>query len=128
MAGTGPDPLSRRERQIMDIVYARSEASVSQVLEDLSDPPSYSALRALMGILEQKGFLKHTKVGQRYIYSPTRPRRLAGKKALTHVLRTFYDGSISRAVASLIDTTQAKVSAEELDQLQSLIDETRKKV
>jgi len=118
--------LSRRERQIMDIIYRRGNASVTEVLNDLLDPPSYSAVRALLSILENKGHLKHKREGARYIYMPTQPRHNAGKSALKRVLQTFYDNSVEKTVAALLDISDSEFSDEELDRLAQLIDQTRK--
>ena len=92
--------LSRRERQIMDAVYARGEASATEVWQDLHDPPSHTAVRTLLRILEEKGHLRHKKQGRRFIYRPTRPRGRAGRSALKGVLETFFDGSLEKAVAA----------------------------
>src|SRR4051812_22619441 len=92
--------LSRRERQIMDIIYARGEASAATVLAELPDPPSYSAVRALLAILVEKGHLKHRSEQGRYIFAPTLRRAQAGRSALLRVLETFYEGSIEKAVAA----------------------------
>ena len=124
MSRKPPADLSRRERQIMEIVYARGEASAAQVLEDLPDPPSYSAVRALLAILEQKGQLKHRSEQGRYIYAPTRRRARAGRSALVRVLETFYEGSLEKAVAALL-TSDSRLSAEELRRLSELIEQAR---
>ena len=116
--------LSRRERQIMEIVYARGEATAAQVLEDLPDPPSYSAVRALLAILEQKGQLKHRSEQGRYIYAPTRRRSKAGRSALVRVLETFYEGSLEKAVAALL-SSDSRLSADELQRLSELIEQVR---
>lgn len=101
MARTNPLYLSRRERQIMDIVYARGQASVNEVLDNLPDPPSYSAVRALMRILEDKGHLKHRKKGIKYVYEPTRKRKDAAKIVLRNIVDTYFGGSYSEAVSAL---------------------------
>ena len=119
-------PLSRRERQIMDIVYARGEATAGQVLADMADPPTKTAVRTLLRILEEKGHLKHRQEGQTYIYKPSRPRNRAGRSALRRVLDTFYDGSLERAVAAHLSDSAADLSAEELDRLAALIRQARK--
>ena len=116
--------LSRRERQIMDIVYQRGHVSVADVLEDLPDPPSYSTVRALLGILEEKGYLTHKKDGRRYIYRPTQPRHLAGRSALKQIFQTFFDKSIEKTVMTLI--SDADLSDEELDRLNQLIERAKK--
>ena len=100
-----PDPskLSRRERQIMDSIYRRGRATAAEVLEDLPDPPSYSAVRALLRLLEEKGHVRHEQDGPRYVFLPTVTRDRARKSALKHVVRTFFDGSPTDAVAALLD-------------------------
>ncbi len=116
--------LSRRERQIMDIVYQRGRASVADVLEDLPDPPSYSTVRALLRILEEKGYLTHKKDGKRYIYRPTQPRHQAGRSALKQIFQTFFDKSIEKTVMTLV--SDANLSDEELDRLSQLIEQAKK--
>ena len=116
--------LSRRERQIMDIIYQHSQASVADVLENLPDAPSYSTVRALLRILEEKGHLTHQKDGPRYIYRPTQPRHQAGQSALQQVVQTFFDKSIERTVAALVSATE--VSEEELERLSQLIEQAKK--
>ena len=118
------DKLSRRERQIMDIVYQRGRASVADVLEDLPDPPSYSTVRALLRILEEKGYLTHKKDGKRYIYRPTQPRHLAGRSALKQIFQTFFDKSIEKTVMTLV--SDANLSDEELDRLSQRIEQAKK--
>ena len=118
--------LSRRERQIMDIIYRLGRASVADVMGELPDPPTYSAVRALLRVLEEKEHLKHKKDGARYIYLPTRPRGNAGRSALRRALQTFYDGSTEKAVAALLDVSDSKLSPEELDRLSQLIEEVRR--
>ena len=118
--------LSRRERQIMDVVYRLGKASVTDVLERLPDPPSYSAVRALMRILEEKGHLTHRQEGQSYIYRPSQARAKAGQSALRRVLRTFFSGSIQEALASHLADSDAKQTPEELEKLAALIRKARK--
>ena len=117
--------LSRRERQIMDVVYRLGKAAVSDVLERLPDPPSYSAVRALMRILEEKGHLTHEQDGPRYVYLPTVPRDAAQASALSHLVRTFFGGSAEAAVAALLDLPEHGMSEGELDRLSRLIEEAR---
>ena len=117
--------LSRRERQIMDAVYARSQATVAQILADIEDPPSYSAVRALVGILEQKGHLKHRRDGIRYVYRPIRPRNAAGRSALRRVLDTFYSGNVGLTIAALLDVADTRLSQKELDRLKALVEKAR---
>jgi predicted transcriptional regulator len=117
--------LSRRERQIMDVVYRLGKATVTDVLERLPDPPSYSAVRALMRILEEKGHLSHEQDGPRYVYLPTVPRDAAQASALSHLVRTFFGGSAEAAVAALLDLPEHGMSEGELSRLSRLIDEAR---
>ena len=126
MATKPETQLSRRERQIMDIVYAKGEASISQVHQAMEDRPSYSAVRALMRILEDKGHLKHTAVGNRYFYQPTRSRKEAGHSAVRRLLRTFFDGSAEQALAALLESSASTQMQDELDRMAKLIDEARK--
>ena len=116
--------LGRRERQIMEVIYQRGQATVTEVREALDDPPSYSAVRTFMNILEEKGHLTHEQVGKRYVYRPTHPRDAAGKAALQRVLQTFYEGSIANSVAALLDAES--LSPEEIGELTRLIDRARK--
>ena len=118
------DQLSRRERQIMDIIYARGQATAAEVTAALPDPPSYSAVRALLRILEQKGHLRHQEEGPRYVFLPTVPRDRARRSALKNLVRTFFDGSSAQAAAALID--QSQLTTEEFDRLAELIDKARK--
>ena len=118
--------LSRRERQIMDIVYQHGAVSVADVVEGLPDPPSYSAVRALLRILEEKGHLKHRKEGLRYIYLPRRSRSSAARAALRRTMNTFFDGSTTQAVAALLDVSDTDLSEEDLDELARMIAKARK--
>jgi predicted transcriptional regulator len=121
-----PDPLSRRERQIMDIVFRRGTATMRDVLADLPDPPSYSAVRALVRILEDKGHLQHSQDGPTYVYSPTQRPERARVSALAHVVTTFFGGSASETVAALLDLEGRALSEHELDELGALIEQARK--
>jgi len=118
--------LSRRERQIMDIIYHRKGATAAEVMEKLPDPPTYSAVRALLRLLEEKGYLKHEQDGPRYIYLPTLTREKARQSALKQLLHTFFDDSTEEAVAALLDLSRSKLSDSELDRLSRLIAEARK--
>jgi len=113
--------LSRRERQIMDAIYRSGQATASEVLEALPDPPSYSAVRALLRVLENKGHVSHRKQGARYVYVPVQPRNRAARSALAQVVQTFFDGSVEKAVASLVSGADRSLSDEELDRLAELI-------
>ena len=117
--------LSRRERQIMDVIYRRGRATAAEVLEGLPDPPSYSAVRALLRLLEEKGHVHHEQDGPRYVYAPTVARDRARRTALKHVVRTFFDGSATEAVAALLDG-ETRLPDAELDRLSALIEQARK--
>jgi BlaI family transcriptional regulator, penicillinase repressor len=119
--------LHPRERQIMDVVYLRGEATVSEVLDGLADPPSYSTVRAMLGRLEGKGFLKHRQDGIRYVYQPAHPRAEAQETALTRLMRTFFDGSPTKAMAAILDQSAADLSEEQLDELAALVESARQK-
>ena len=119
------DTLSRRERQIMDILYQRGAATANEVLAALPDPPSSSAIRTLLRILEEKGHARHSREGQRYVYSPAHSRQGAARNALTHVVRTFFGGSIEKVVAALIAESDGRLSDEDLDRLSALIEQAR---
>jgi BlaI family penicillinase repressor len=118
--------LSRRERQIMDIIYSRGKATATEVMESLADPPSYSAVRSLLRVLEEKGHLRHEQEGQRYVYSPTLERERAKLSALRRVLQTFFDGSTEEAVAALLDISQERLSEGELKRMEQLIKQARR--
>jgi predicted transcriptional regulator len=124
MSSPAPDPLSRRERQIMDVIYARGQATAAEVAAALPDPPSYSAVRALLRILEDKGHLRHHQDGPRYVFLPTVPRDRARRSAMRNLVRTFFDGSAAQAAAALID--QAKLSDTDFDRLAEIIEKARK--
>jgi predicted transcriptional regulator len=117
--------LSRRERQIVDILYARGKATAAEVQTALPEPPSYSAVRAMLRILEDKGHVKHEQDGPRYVYVPTVGRDNAKRSALHHVLKTFFDGSTEQAISALLDESAAKLSDAELDRLAQMIDQAR---
>ena len=119
--------LSRRERQIMEIVYRRGEATASEILEELDDPPSYSTVRALLRILVDKQHLLHREEGPRYVYSPTVSRQKARSGAISQVIDTFFDGSASQLVAALLGNPNTRISSEELEKLSALIASARKK-
>jgi BlaI family penicillinase repressor len=118
--------LSRRERQILDILYKNGRATAAEVQAALPEPPSYSAVRALLRILEDKGHIRHEQDGPRYVYLPTVARDNAKRSALRHILQTFFDGSAEQAISALLDESSAKLSSAELDRLARLIDGARK--
>jgi predicted transcriptional regulator len=115
--------LSRRERQIMDALYRRSRATAAEVREEMPDPPSYSAVRAMLRVLEEKGHVRHEEEALRYVFIPTASRALATRSALAHLVTTFFEGSTERAVAALLD---GKLSQQELDRLAVLIESAKK--
>ena len=113
--------LSRRERQIMDIIYKKGEATAQEVTEAMMDAPSHSAVRALLRILEDKGVLKHREDGKRFVFLPVEPHVKASRSALKRVVQTFFDGSLSSAVAALVDAEGGKLSAAELQRIEEII-------
>jgi len=126
MTATNHQDLSRRERQILDILYQRGQATAADVQNALPEPPSYSAVRALLRILEEKGHVRHQQDGPRYVYVPTVARENAKRSALRHVLRTFFDGSAEQAISALLDDSAANLSPAELDRLARLIEDARR--
>jgi BlaI family transcriptional regulator, penicillinase repressor len=118
--------LSRRERQIIDILYAQGRATAAEVQAALPDPPSYSAVRAMLRILEEKGHVKHEQDGPRYVYLPTVARDNAKRSALRHMLQTFFDGSAEQAISALLDDSSTRLSDRELDRLARMIDQARR--
>jgi predicted transcriptional regulator len=119
--------LSRREREIMDIIYERGRATVAEVMERLDSAPSYSAVRALLRILEEKGALKHEQQGQRFVFLPTVTREKAKRSALKKTLHVFFNDSVSAAVAALLDISHTKLTDEEWDQLTQLVETAKKR-
>lgn len=118
--------LTRRERQIMDAIYARGRATVAEVLEGIADPPSYSSVRALLRLLEEKGVLRHEEAGPRYVYIPTVAREKARRSALRNVLATFFDGSTEDAVAALLDLPDTRRNPAGLERIARLVEDARK--
>jgi predicted transcriptional regulator len=118
--------LSRRERQIMDVLHAKGRASAAEVLEALPAPPGYSAVRALLRILEQKGHVRHHREGARYVFAPRTSPETARRSALRRVVSTFFKGSAARAMAALLESADTEFSDAELIQLQGIINKARK--
>jgi BlaI family penicillinase repressor len=118
--------LSRRERQIMDILYRRGSATAAEVRQELPDPPSYSAVRALLRILEEKGHVRHEARDLRYVYMPVLEREKASRSAVRHLVETFFNGSAEKAVAALLDESASKLSKSELARLARMIEKARK--
>ena len=119
------DRLSRRERQIMEVIWSAGQATATEVLEKLPDPPSYSAVRALLKILETKGHLRHIADGNRYVFLPTIAPDRARRSAMQSLLDTVFDGSPEKAVAALLDVSRPELSDEELERMSRLIDQAR---
>jgi len=118
--------LTRRERQIMDVIYAHGRATAAEVLESISDPPSNSTIRTLLRLLEVKGLVRHEEAGARYVYLPTVPRDRARRSALRNVLDTFFDGSTEDAVAALLDLHDTRRRRLEFDRLSKLIENAKR--
>ncbi len=119
--------LSRRERQIMDIIFTRGEATAAEVNAALPDQPSYSTVRTLLRILEEKGHLKHREDGLRFVYAPTRTRAAESKSALKRVVKTFFEGSFADAVAALVDSADGKLPAADLKRIEAIIRKAKTK-
>ncbi len=118
--------LSRRERQIMDVLFRRTRATAAEIMDNIPEPPSYSAVRAMLRILEEKGHIRHEQDGPRYVFLPTVARDKAKRSALDHLLDTFFEGSAAQAVATLLDSSGSKISDDDLDRLSTLIEKARK--
>lgn len=118
--------LSRRERQIMDILFRRGRSTAADVMADLPDDPSYSTVRTQLRVLEQKGHVRHEEDGLRFVYTPVVARHAARKSALRHVIETFFDGSPEKAVAALLGGEATKLSDEQLDRITDLLAKARK--
>ena len=118
--------LSRRERQIMDILYRRGKASASEVREFMENAPGYSAVRAMLRVLEEKGHVRHQAEGLKYVYVPTVAREKAKRSAVKHVLDTFFNGSPEQIVAALLDVSSTRFTSEELDRMGQMIEKAKK--
>ena len=118
--------LSRRERQIMDFLFRVGRATAADVLEGIPDPPSYSAVRAMLRILEDKGHVRHEEEGRAYVYLPTTRKETARQSALQHLLRTFFDGSTEDAVAALLDLKGPKLSGAELKRIEQIVEQAKR--
>jgi predicted transcriptional regulator len=127
ITATSHHALTRRERQIMDILYRRGRATAGEVMEELSGDPHYSTVRTQLRVLEEKGHVRHEEIGLRYVYSPAIPRSSARKSALRHLVETFFDGSAENAVAAILGGEGTKVSDEELDRIAELVKKSRAK-
>ena len=121
-----PGSLSRRERQIMDILYQRGKASASEVREAMEAAPGYSAVRAMLRVLEEKGHVKHQAEGLKYVYVPTVARDKAKRSAVKHVMETFFNGSAEQIVAALLDVASTRLTRGELDRMSEMIEKAKK--
>ena len=119
--------LSRRERQIMDVIYARGEATAEDVETGLADPPTRTAVRTFLTILEEKGLLSHDKRGRAFVYRPTRPAEKVGKSAFARVIETFFGGSVEKALAAHLTDPSTRLSAEEVERLSELVRQAKKR-
>lgn len=117
--------LSRRERQILDALFRLGRATAAQIRSEMPDPPSYSAVRALLRILEEKGHIRHNQDGPRYVYMPVVARDSAKRSALRHLVQTFFEGSATQAISALLDTSSSKLSDQDLERLSRLVEEAR---
>ena len=118
--------LTRRERQIMDILYKKKKATAVEVMEAMPDAPGYSAVRTLLATLERKGHVRrHGKEGAKYVFSPVTQTHQAGRSAIAHLIQTFFEGSRARAAAALLNVAPQQFSQEELDELEALIRKAR---
>ena len=126
MAKTLHTVLSRRERQIIDVLYRHGRATAAEVMAELTGEPSYSTVRTQLRVLEGKGHVRHEQDGQRYVYSPAVPRRTVRRSVLKHLVETFFDGSVEQAVAALLGGEGARLTDEQLDRIEDLIKKARK--
>jgi predicted transcriptional regulator len=120
-----PQP-SRRERQIMDILYRLGEGGAAEVVEHLPDRPAYNSVRVTLGILERKGMVRHRQDGNRYVYAPTLPAEKARESAMRELVRTFFRGSPSKAILTLLDSPSTRLTAEELNELAAKVEATKR--
>jgi BlaI family transcriptional regulator, penicillinase repressor len=125
MRKDGHRNLSRRERQIMDILYQRGRASASEIHQVLPDAPTYSAVRAKLRVLEEKGHVRHEEEALKYVYLPTLPRDAARRSALRHLVTTFFEGSVEQAVAALLDLPSPNLTAKDLDRISRMVEDAR---
>ena len=126
MPANSEKTLSRRERQIMDILYQRGQAAAAEIEEAMPDAPTNAAVRAKLRVLEEKGHVRREERGLRYVYFPTRPRHAASRVALRHMIATFFEGSVERTVSALLDLSAAKLTPEDLARIQERIDRAKK--
>ncbi len=118
--------LSRRERQVLEILYRTGRATAAEVMASLPSPPGYSAVRAVLRVLEEKGYVRHEEERLRYVYLPTVPRDKAKRSALQHLVHTFFEGSVASAAAALLDSSARKLTNDDLDRLAAIVDRARR--
>jgi BlaI family transcriptional regulator, penicillinase repressor len=118
--------LSRRERQIIDILYRRGRATAADVMQELPADTTYSTVRTQLRVLEEKGHIRHEQEGQRYVYTPAVPRGTVRRSALKHLVETFFDGSVEQTVAALLGGEGSRLDQEQLDRIEELIKKARK--
>jgi BlaI family penicillinase repressor len=128
MTKTDIPQLSKRERQIMDAIYRLGQATAAEVRAELPDAPTYTTVRGLLRILERKGHIGHKEEGTRFVYSPLLLRQRAGASLLSHIVRTFFDGSAANAMAAMLGTSERSVNAAEVERLSELVKQERKKI
>jgi predicted transcriptional regulator len=121
-----PAPLSRREREIMDVLHRRGRATVGEVMAELTGDPAYSTVRAQLRVLEEKGHVRHEEHQLRYVYLPAASRQTAGRSALNHLLDTFFEGSPEKVVEALLGRERSRLSEDELERMARLIEKARK--
>src|SRR3954462_9295861 len=126
MTRTRQPGLSRRERQIMDILYRRGRATANEVMADLSGDPSYSTVRTQLRVLESKGHVRHEEEGLRYVYLPALPRHAARRSALRHLVDTFFEGSTEKVVGALLGGESSRLTEDELDRIAGMVEKARK--
>ncbi len=118
--------LTRREREIMDILHRRGRATAQEVLAELAEPPSYSAVRALLRLLEERGHARHTKDGLRYVYQPAVSAGAARRRALAHLVSTFFGGSVEETMLTLVESSRTKLDADELGRIAAIVERAKK--
>ncbi len=126
MSPTNIQNFSRRERQIMDVIYRQGEATAAEVISQIPEPPGYSTVRTLLGVLERKGHLEHHRRGHHYVYRPTTPVEKASNSVLEHVMDTFFNGSASRVVSAILDISDAQLSPTEYDKILAIVETAKK--
>lgn len=118
--------LGRRERQILDVIYRLGEGSVADVLAQMTDPPAYDSVRTMIRLLESKGFLKHRREGTKYVYRPTQSQESASRSALSHLMKTFFQGSAAETMAAVFDMASNDLTDQDIDRLEQLIEQAKK--